>query len=398
MPHYQSRGLIPKKRFTVLRKPDGQMYYEQLLSTEQLMPESSLLYRLYAPSRVARVESRPSTRLDSPGRPVARSLLFRPDRIESSGDFLEARVPALFSDERLIFNVARPTKPMENFYCNIAADELILVIKGSGTVETTFGDIPYREFDLVHIPRGVTYRWVSDPVPHDLGVVESQSPIRPPKGFIKANGQLEEGASYHERDLRTPILREPRDIKGEFEVVTRSGTELASSYLDHHPFDVAGWDGCYYPFAFNLKDYEPISGRIFLLVDRYQLFATDEAAFVAVVPRRLADIPDAATNPFHHNVLCDEVLYRIAGVTSPTDTGVGTFTLTPRGVLHGPKPGFEKLPPRTHFELWGLLMETHLVLKPSTQAMAACDASYSRAALDDQLATNSVRATQTAAG
>jgi homogentisate 1,2-dioxygenase len=205
---------------------------------------------------------------------------------------------------------------------------------------------------------------------------------------MKSNGQFHEAACFHERDLRAPSFREPIDATGEFEILVKNGTELASSYLDHHPFDVIGWDGCYYPSVLNLRDYEPRTGRIFLLVDQYQIFATDETAFVAAVPRRLADIQDAATNPFHHNLLCDEMLYRIGGVPTATDTNLGTFTLTPRGVLHGPKPGFENAPRKTHFDLWALLMETVLPLKPTVQAMATVDGSYARTMLDDQLAAN----------
>lgn len=387
MPHYLARGSLPKKRFTIHRPDGGRMAYEHLISTEQLAPESSLLYRLHAPSRVLRVEPLPPLRLEGPGRPVGASALFRPAAIDSGGDYLEARRPVLFGDDRLVFYIARPDRAMERFYCNAGADELVLVVQGAGVLETLFGEIRYRERDLIHVPRHVTVRWRPDPGPQELGVIESVSPIRPPPGFIKRNGQFSDAASYHERDLRTPVFQPPVDEVGEFPVVMKTGLEQACCTYDHHPFDVVGWDGCHYPFALNLADYEPLSGRIFLLVDRFQVFTTDEMALVAVTPRRLPDIPNAApANPFHSNVLCDEMMFRFSGDTGAVETGAGTITLTPRGVIHGPKPGFEEAPPRTRIDWWGLLMETRLTLAPSFEAAAAQDPGYARTLVENQLA------------
>ncbi|MDB5451518.1 MAG: hypothetical protein JWO33_96 [Caulobacteraceae bacterium] len=384
MPHYQSRGSIPKKRFTNHPKPDGGICYEHLFSTEQMLPESSIAYRLYAPSRVARVEPMAPVVLETPARPIGQLLLFRPDLIESQGDFLEARAPVMFSGEEFVISIARPTAPMTRFYCNIYADELVLVVKGSGVLESVLGDIRYTERDLVHVPRGMVVRWVSDPVPHEMAVWESRAPIRPPKGFMKPNGQFSDAASYHERDLKTPVWRAPIDELGEFPVVVKTGNELATTWWDHHPFDVVGWDGCYYPFALNMADYEPLTGRIFLLVDRFQVFATEETGFVAVTPRRLPDIPNASpANPFHSNIVCDEMMYRFGGAGISGETATGTMSLTPRGLGHGPKPGFETVTGRTHQTMWALLMETRLTLTPSVQAMASADQAYARALLGD---------------
>lgn len=386
MPHYLARGDLPKKRFTILPKADGRMHYEHLISTEQLTPESSLLYRLHAPSRLTRVEPMAPLSLETPGRPVGHGLLFRADRLESGGDYLDARTPVLFGENRLVFYIARPDRPMTRFYCNVLADELVLVVKGAGVLETVFGDIRYRERDLIHVPRHVTVRWIPDPGPQELAILESAAPVRPPKGFIKANGQFNDAASYHERDLRTPAFRPPLDEAGDFEVVMKSGLEQVCCHLGHHPYDVAGWDGCYYPYALNLADYEPLSGRIFLLVDRFQVFASDEMALVAVTPRLLPDIPNASpANPFHSNLLCDEMMFRYAGDTGATETATGTITLTPRGAIHGPKPGFEDAPKRSRIDWWGLLMETTLTLSPTVQAVATQDDSYARTMLESQL-------------
>ena len=172
MPHYLAQGNIPKKRFTAFRRPNGKIYYEHLINAEGFAAESSLLYRLHAPSRVTRVESMKPLSLQSGGNPIARNFLFKIEGLGRPGDFVDSRVPALFSGEDLIFNVSKPTKPMDRFYCNTAFDELILVTKGSGTFRSIFGDIPYEPLDLIHVPRGDLVRWDCDPVPHEMIVVE----------------------------------------------------------------------------------------------------------------------------------------------------------------------------------------------------------------------------------
>ena len=52
------------------------------------------------------------------------------------------------------------------------------------------------------------------------------------------------------------------DERGEFEVRIKA-RDLVHSYTYHyHPLDVVGWDGCYYPFIFNVDDFAPITGKL----------------------------------------------------------------------------------------------------------------------------------------
>jgi homogentisate 1,2-dioxygenase len=183
----------------------------------------------------------------------------------------------------------------------------------------------------------------------------------------------------------TPKFREPIDVQGEHPIVMKVGAELACSYLDHHPFDVVGWDGCFYPFALNLRDYEPLTGRIFLLPDQYQVFGTEQTMFTAITPRRTPDIDDPSpAQAFHQNVDYDEVLFRFSG-SSATEPGAGTFTLHPRGIMHGPKPGFENAPRLPRVEAWALMMDTRMTLHPTVQAMAALDEGYAKTWVENQL-------------
>lgn len=388
MTQYLRRGLVPKKRRTLLRKPEGGIYYEHSMSADGFAGDHSFLYHLREPSRVLRVDDLPSKPLRSAGPPIGRNLLFKLNAIVSDGDFIDARVPSLFSsDETFVLSIAKPTRPMERFYCNATADELILVIQGSGTLESWYGDIRYEAFDLVYVPRGDVVRWVPDGGAQELAVIESRSPLRSPAAFVKPNGQFDDNASYHERDLRTPQLRKPADAEGEYAIVTKVGTRFACSYLDHHPHDVVGWDGCLYPYAFSLRDYEPLVGAVFLTPDQYAVFETATMVIAAITPRRGADHPDAAfANSFHQNLDYDEVLLRFAGSVRATETPTGTFTLTPRAIMHGPKRGFEQAQKRTQIDMWGLMMDTRLTLQPTMEAMTAHDSAYARTWVESQLA------------
>ncbi len=55
--------------------------------------------------------------------------------------------------------------------------------------------------------------------------------------------------------------------------------------LDHHPFDVVGWDGYYYPWAFNINDFEARVGRITHLPPTHQTFEGDNFVVCPFCPR-----------------------------------------------------------------------------------------------------------------
>src|SRR5690606_25940061 len=106
----------PKKRFTVHPNPLGGMCYEHLISTEQVLAESTLLYRLRSPSRVIRTETTRLHQFEAGEALGGRPMLLRPLDVESAGDFVTARVAIAFNDD-LVASIARPTASMTNFYC-----------------------------------------------------------------------------------------------------------------------------------------------------------------------------------------------------------------------------------------------------------------------------------------
>jgi homogentisate 1,2-dioxygenase len=387
MPQYLRHGLTPQKRYTYLRRPDGRQYYEHIITADGFQGAASLLYRLHSPARMTGVQ--PVAATGGRAKPVEGLVLNMLCKVgdlpPAGGDFVSARQPIYVSDD-IVFSIAKPDRQMQGFYRNAAADELVVVIQGSGVFQSVYGDIAYDELDVLFVPRGDTVRWLPDAGPQVLAVIESRSPLNVPADFLKANGQFHEHSPYHERDLRTPSFREPIDEEGDFPVLIKSGDDFAQLQMDRHPFDVVGWDGYLYPFALNLRDYEPRGGRISLLPDQYALFSNASTLITCITPRRLPDHPEACNlQPFHQNIDFDEILYRFSGSTGLTEPAGGTVTLHPRGFGHGPKPGFENLAPRTYQEAWGLMLDTKAVLRPTAAALAGSDSNYVRRSIENQL-------------
>jgi homogentisate 1,2-dioxygenase len=108
-----------------------------------------------------------------------------------------------------------------------------------------------------------------------------------------------------------------------------------------HPFDAIGWDGNHYPWAFNIRDFEPITGRVHQPPPVHQTFEADNYVICSFVPRLYDYHPQAIPAPYNHsNVDSDEVLYYVDGdFMSRKRVTKGMITLHPAGIPHGPHPG-----------------------------------------------------------
>ncbi|MGD9794140.1 MAG: homogentisate 1,2-dioxygenase [Acidimicrobiia bacterium] len=364
MPIYQVHGQLPPKHYTLMRGPLGSYCHEELLTNEGFDGEYSLLYRLRAPTSMLRSEQLPPLPDDRTDTALD-NYLFQMGDVTGSGDLLSAR-RTWFEGANISFDIAKPDRAGEGFTRNAWSDELVVITEGTGVLRSPMGDLPYKPLDLVLVPRSLTVQWVPDDVPHTMAVVESTSPITIPPSFRNPRtGQFYAWTPYKERDLRLPQFRDPIDETGEFPITVKYGRNLSRFWLDHHPFDVVGWDGYLYPFALNLDDYEPITGRIEKLPDQYLVFTTLGTLMMAVVPRRRPDHPDAIpAQPHHMNTDIDEILFRIGGTNRLTDPGGGTITLHPRGLSHGPRPGFLDQPKTEMLPLYAFMLDTrdHLTI------------------------------------
>jgi homogentisate 1,2-dioxygenase len=338
MPMYQRLGDVPRKRHIQFRD-NGTLLTEEVFGLEGFSGNESILYHLQSPCRVRELGSfEPIERAEwVPDAHAHRH--FRTIGIEPGGDAISGRRLLMWNGDVEI-SLCRPNETMEGFYRNGEGDEVIFVHEGSGTFESIFGDLPYREGDYVVIPRGTTYRLEPEGEQRHL-VVESPGLIEIPRRYRNEYGQLLEHAPYYHRDIHPPAeLRTHRD-RGEHAVKVRVRDGHQTYLLDYHPFDVVGWDGYVYPWTFNINDFEPITGRIHMPPPSHQTFQGQNFVICSFCPRKLDFDPLAIPIPYHHsNVNSEEMIYYVSGnFGSRKGIEVGSVTLHPSGIPHGPHPG-----------------------------------------------------------
>ncbi|HTL05728.1 MAG TPA: homogentisate 1,2-dioxygenase, partial [Gemmatimonadales bacterium] len=215
MPIYHTLGQIPRKRHIAFRKPDGGLYAEQLMGNEGFTGPASLLYHVYPPTTVLAVRRLSETVWEPDPDSTLRHRHFRTAALAEGGSPTLDRTPLLFNrDIGMLF--ARPTQTDAHFYRNAQADEVVYVSSGSGTLETQFGDLPYREGDYLVIHRGILHRYHLNAEPHRLLIFESRGYVRTPRRYRNEYGQIIEWAPYSERDFRRPAELKTHDQRGEF--------------------------------------------------------------------------------------------------------------------------------------------------------------------------------------
>jgi homogentisate 1,2-dioxygenase len=261
--------------------------------------------------------------------------------VEPTADFLASRKPMLVNSDCYI-ELAAPTSSMTDyFYKNADADEIIFIHKGSGTLTTQFGKLDFSYGDYLVVPRGMIYQIRFNDADNRLFIVQSFNPVYTPKRYRNWFGQLLEHSPYCERDIRTPYELETHDEKGDFLIRIKKQDVLYEYIYETHPFDVVGWDGYNYPYAFSIHNFEPITGRVHLPPPIHQTFETTGFVLCSFVPRMYDYHPQAIPAPYNHsNIDSDEVLYYVDGdFMSRNNIEKGQITLHPAGIPHGPHPG-----------------------------------------------------------
>ncbi|MFN5597974.1 MAG: homogentisate 1,2-dioxygenase, partial [Gemmatimonas sp.] len=342
MPNYHQLGSIPRKRHIVFRRPDGGLYAEELMGHEGFVGTSSLLYHTHPPTTyIAARKIRDCAWVEDKDTSL-RHRHFLTSRATKGGSASLDRLPLLFNSD-IGMSYVEPDVTDAHFYRNSQADEVVYVVEGHGVLESVFGALPYKPGDYVVIHRNITHRWHLDAAQGatKLLVMESRGHVRTPKRYRNEFGQLLEGAPFSERDIRRPQRLEPRDEKGEFPIYVKQYDAINELVLDHHPFDVVGWDGYFYPWIFNIHDFEPIVGRIHQPPPVHQTFQGDGFVICSFCPRPYDFDPEAIPAPYNHsNVDSDEVLfYASSEFMSRKGIEYGSITHHPDGLAHGPHPG-----------------------------------------------------------
>lgn len=340
MPFYHRMGAIPHKRHTQFRKSNGQLYAEQLMGTKGFSGVQSLLYHHRPPTNVKEVLwTKELDHAFERNKPLQHRH-FKTFQAKSEGDPVTSRRLLLANDD-IAIGIATPDTAMDYFYRNGEGDELLFVHEGNGRLETVFGSLKYGPGDYLVIPIGTTYRISPDDDSTRFLVMQTKSGVFAPKRYRNEHGQLLENAPYCERDIRPPDALETFDETGEYEVRVRAHGKLTSYLLGHHPFDAVGWDGYLYPYALNIADFEPITGRIHQPPPVHQTFEGHNFVICSFVPRKYDYHPQAVPAPYNHsNVDSDELLYYVDGnFMSRKGIERGSITLHPAGIPHGPHPG-----------------------------------------------------------
>jgi len=340
LPSYHQLGEFPRKRHTVFRQPGGSLYHEHLMGSRGFSGPASLLYHRRAPTSV--MSTRLLQKLDWQTEPetLLHMRHFQTHRLPNGPSPTLSRVPLLFNSNVAI-SFVQPTAADDFFYRNAEGDELIYVAEGDGVLESQMGEMPYRPGDYVVIPRGILHRWRLGGGPQRWLVVESAGAIRPPSRYCNDEGQFLEHSPYCERDIRRPDVLVSHDDVGDFRMVVKQYNALTEVVLDHHPFDVVGWDGYYYPWILSIHDFEPVVGRLHQPPPVHQTFQGDDFVVCSFVPRPFDFHPDAVPVPYNHsNVNSDEVIYYANNeFMSRKGIAFGSLTLHPGGLPHGPHPG-----------------------------------------------------------
>lgn len=341
MPHYYKLGTIPHKRHTQFRKPNGELYSEQLFSTEGFSDDYSLLYHCHPPTQIIKTEAQIDVSPIIAEEKMLQHRCFEGFHVKPAKDFLESRVPVLVNSDCHIV-LAAPQQSMKDYYYkNTDADELIFVHEGTGKVKTQYGELPFGYGDYIILPRGTIYQIEFADEKNRLFIVESFTPLRYPKRYMSKYGQLMEHSPYCERDIREPQNLQTIDEKGDYLIKAKKKGMLYGLHYGTHPFDVVGWDGCCYPYIFSIHDFEPITGRVHQPPPVHQTFETNAFVVCSFVPRLYDYHPDAIPAPYNHsNIDSDEVIYYVDGdFMSRKNVTRGMITLHPAGIPHGPHPG-----------------------------------------------------------
>ncbi len=382
--YYVRMGDVPPKRHTKLLGPKGELRYEQVITTHGFDHRYACLYHIHPPTRVAKLVEHGVRPIEIVSQPVKRHYHLKTANVAPGGDAISGRRPLLVNNDVTI-SVSRPTQAMDYFYRPGERDEVIFVHFGKGTLETWQGDIGFGDGDYLVVPRGCTYRFTfagksdGEALARML-VVRTPSMIRVPSRYLNPAGQLRLGAPFYERDLRPPSKLVTHDeAGGPWEIRVQTGDQFTGYVYDFHPFDVVGWDGFCYPWAFNILNYEPIMGRVHQPPPVQQTFQADRFVVCSFCPRALDDHPDAIKVPYvHSNVDSDEMIYYVNGnFSSRRGIDVSSITLHPSGIPHGPHPGaIEASFQHTHTNELAVMVDTFAPLQLTADAMACDDPGY----------------------
>lgn len=378
MPRYVHLGELPRKHHIQFRKPDGGLYAEQLFSTRGFSGPMSTLYHINLPTEVASWEDRGSVRPVYLDDEPLRHRHLKTRLLEPRGDAVSGRI-VLMGNNDVEWNQVYIADQMDYYYKNADGDECLFIHDGDGEMESLFGTVHFKKGDYIVIPRGTIYKLKFDSLPVRMLAIVSFGPIEIPRRYRNEYGQLLEHAPFKERDIRPPTELPVHGERTPTQVLIRARHHHTMYTHPYHPLDVVGWDGYVFPYAFNINDFQPITGQLHMPPPIHQTFQGHNFVICSFCPRMLDYHPEAIVVPYNHsNIDSDEVLYYCNDkFGSRKGIEEGSITLHPLGIPHGPQPGaVEASLGATRTEELAVMVDTFHPFKVTQAAMQIEDPDY----------------------
>ena len=384
MPFYQKRGKIPSKRHIQFLDEHGKLFWEELISRGGFSHIYSNIYHINPPTAILRLGKFEKISIEKHVQ-SHRPHHLHTSKLNLNGDYLSSRLP-LFYNKDIIISKGHVTQSMDYLYRNGSRDEIIFVHSGSGKVLSNFGILNVKKGDYIVIPRGVTWQFEINKKMHLL-IIESKSPVSTPNRYRNEFGQLLEHAPFCERDIYTPDFMDPLSKK-EVEVKVKIDNGIQSYIYSHHPFDLIGWDGYYFPYTLNINDFMPITGKIHQPPPVHQTFQSNGFVICSFVPRMFDYHSKAIPAPYaHSNVDSDEIIFYSEGeFMSRKGIKKESITFHPSGLPHGPQPGKieESLGAKETNEI-AVMIDTFKPLKKTAATNEIDDKNYPLSWLENDL-------------
>jgi homogentisate 1,2-dioxygenase len=378
MPFYIRRGSIPPKRHIQHRDPKGNLYHEEHASREGFSSIYSNLYHLRPPTRISKVGSFTPVKYDAVENQPHRHRHLETLKFKSRGNWISGRRLLAFNNDVALFTCA-PSQKTDFFYRNGIGDEVIFVHHGQGKIKSLFGNLSYGPGDYIIIPRGTLYQLEFEGKDNRFLIIESAGMIEPPSRYRNEYGQLLEHAPFCERDFRVPEFVEPVNKQGDHQFLVKLSNGIQEYAFAQHPFDLVGWDGFYYPWIFNIRDFMPVVGKVHQPPPVHQTFQAPGFVICSFCPRLFDFHELAIPTPYNHsNVDSDEVLYYVEGdFMSRKGVGEGSITIHPYGIAHGPHPGrYEGSIGQKKTDEYAVMLDTFRPLRIAKDALEVDDPNY----------------------
>ena len=337
MPFYQKRGQIPNKRHIQFKDASGNLYWEELVSRKGFGHMYSNIYHVNPPTAITKIGTPIKNKIQLVSK-LHKHYHLKTKSINSKGDAISSRVP-LFLNEDIKVSKCHIDTSMKNLFKNAYADEILFINSGEGILRSNFGFLNLSFGDYVVIPRGIIWQLeITNPM--KVLIIESASPVETPERYRNKFGQLLEHSPFSERDIVTPKFNDPKENSSAI-VNVKYDSIIQSYQYQHHPFDLIGWDGYYYPWTFNIKDFMPITGKIHQPPPVHQTFQSKGFVVCSFVPRLFDYHEKSIPAPYaHSNVDSEELIFYVEGnFMSRKGIEPESVTYHPLGLTHGPQPG-----------------------------------------------------------